>query len=135
MKAIQEIRRYIGTHANSKSAEILASLPETLFREESLALSDLYALDWESFELAIELLRDWRIDRYYADRADLFDPRAELAFDRTADETRRRVVDDRPEHVAAECFDDAPCGRTAASASRGLPGSAPRGRSIRRRPA
>jgi hypothetical protein len=32
----------------------------------------LYALDWESFELAIDLLRDWRIDRYYADRTNLF---------------------------------------------------------------
>jgi negative regulator of replication initiation len=37
-----------------------------------LQLSDLYDLDWESFQLAIELLRDWRIDRYYADQTDLF---------------------------------------------------------------
>ena len=72
MKAIHDIRRYLNDHADSPSAEVLSRLPATLSREESLTLSDLYALDWESFELAIDLLRDWRIDRYYADRTDLF---------------------------------------------------------------
>ena len=41
-------------------------------RRSRCELSGLYALDWESFELAIELMRDWRIDRYYADRTNLF---------------------------------------------------------------
>lgn len=68
MKAIEDIRRYLSDHADTPSAALLARLPATLRREESLPLSDLYALDWETFELAIELLRDWRIDRYYAER-------------------------------------------------------------------
>jgi hypothetical protein len=72
VKAIHDIRRYLNDHSDSPSAEVLSRLPATLSREESLVLSDLYALDWESFELAIDLLRDWRIDRYYADRTDLF---------------------------------------------------------------
>ncbi|MGE5160826.1 MAG: hypothetical protein ACM3O5_04890 [Betaproteobacteria bacterium] len=72
MKAIHDIRRYLNDHSDSPSAAVLSRLPATLSREESLPLSDLYALDWESFELAIELLRDWRIDRYYADRTNLF---------------------------------------------------------------
>lgn len=76
MKAILDIRRYISTHANTESAEVLARIPDTLTREGNLSLADLYALDWESFELAIELLRDWRIDRYYADQTDLFAPPA-----------------------------------------------------------
>jgi hypothetical protein len=33
----------------------------------------LYELDLEAFELAIELMRDWRLDRYYAARLRLFD--------------------------------------------------------------
>jgi hypothetical protein len=71
VKAIEEIRRYLTTHAGTPSAELLARLPATLFREGNLELRDLYALDWEAFQLAIQLLCDWRIDRYYADRADL----------------------------------------------------------------
>ncbi len=72
VKAIHDIRRYLNDHSDSPSAQVLSRLPATLSKEESLALSELYALDWESFELAIELMRDWRIDRYYADRTNLF---------------------------------------------------------------
>ncbi|MGZ8981841.1 MAG: hypothetical protein ACXW2G_11545 [Burkholderiaceae bacterium] len=79
MKAIHDIRRYLSDHSNSPSAQVLSRLPATLSKEESLVLSDLYALDWESFELAIDLLRDWRIDRYYADRTDLFTVPSKLA--------------------------------------------------------
>jgi hypothetical protein len=79
VKAIHDIRRYLSDHSDSPSAEVLSRLPATLSREESLVLSDLYALDWESFELAIDLLRDWRIDRYYADRTDLFTVPSKLA--------------------------------------------------------
>jgi hypothetical protein len=35
--------------------------------------SALYELDQHAFDLAIELLRDWRLDRYYAARIKLFD--------------------------------------------------------------
>jgi len=72
VKAIHDIRRYLSDHSDSPSAQVLSRLPATLSKEESLALSELYALDWDSFELAIDLLRDWRIDRYYADRTNLF---------------------------------------------------------------
>ena len=72
VKAIHDIRRYLSDHSDSPSARVLSRLPATLSKEESLALSELYELDWESFELAIELMRDWRIDRYYADRTNLF---------------------------------------------------------------
>jgi len=71
VKAIHDIRRYLNDHADAPSAEVLARLPATLAKEDALPLSDLYSLDWESFELAIELLRDWRVDRYYAEKIDL----------------------------------------------------------------
>lgn len=77
MKAIKDVNRYLSKHADTPSARVLARLPATLSREDRLELADLYALDWESFELAIELLRDWRIDRYYAHRMDLFGKPAE----------------------------------------------------------
>jgi hypothetical protein len=71
VKAINDVRRYLSDHSNLPSAEVLARLAAALSREEPLSLHDLYTLDWESFELAIELMRDWRIDRYYADRLEL----------------------------------------------------------------
>jgi hypothetical protein len=52
-----------------------------LTEEERLVLSDLYELDRDGFPLAIEMLRDWRIDRCYADRIDV-PPRS--AWSRTA---------------------------------------------------
>jgi hypothetical protein len=71
VKAIHDIRRYLSDHSDSPSAQVLSRLPATLSREETLQLSDLYSLDWETFELAIELLQDWRIDRYYAEQTNL----------------------------------------------------------------
>jgi hypothetical protein len=71
VKAIDDIRRYLSAHAGTHSADLLVRLVHSLSKEETLALRELYALDWDAFELAIELLRDWRIDRYYADRIEL----------------------------------------------------------------
>ena len=34
---------------------------------------ELYSLPLDEFELAIRLMRDWRLDRYYAARIRLFD--------------------------------------------------------------
>jgi hypothetical protein len=36
-------------------------------------VTDLYKLNAEEFELAIELLKDWRIDRFYIGKAKAFD--------------------------------------------------------------
>lgn len=98
MKAIEDIRRYLNDHAGTPGAEVLARLPATLRKEETLSLSHLYLLDWKSFELAIELMRDWRIDRYYAERLDFSDDRAE---DKAAEDIRHEDVSNNA-LVAAE---------------------------------
>ncbi len=72
---------------------MLARLPERLSREDSLELADLYALDWDSFQLAIELLREWRIDRYYAHRTDLFGQTTKRETRETHDAHERVVVE------------------------------------------
>jgi hypothetical protein len=73
VNAIQQLRRYVVEHSGSPAAEALARLSQAVAKEDKLALSDLYSLDWDSFELAIEVLRDWRIDRHYAAQTDLFE--------------------------------------------------------------
>lgn len=73
MNAIKEVRRYLLKNPGTPSAGILARMTAAVAEEAVFPLGDLYKLDGESFDLAIELLRDWRLNRYYASRIKLFD--------------------------------------------------------------
>lgn len=73
MNAIKKVRKYLVANPSSESARILRSLVSALGEDRPYPLGDLYKLDFESFELAIALLEDWRLDRYYASRLKLFD--------------------------------------------------------------
>lgn len=73
MNAIKEVRKYIERNSKSPSANILARLVAALAEEAEFPLGDLYQLDGESFDLAMDLLADWRLDRFYAARIRLFD--------------------------------------------------------------
>jgi len=73
MNAIKQVRKYLEQHPARKSSFFLAELVEALGEEREIPLRDLYELDHEAFELAIELIKDWRLDRYYAARIKLFD--------------------------------------------------------------
>ena len=73
MNAIKQVRKYLEQHPKRKSSFFLANLVEALGEEREIPLRDLYELDQEAFELAIELIKDWRLDRYYAARIRLFD--------------------------------------------------------------
>lgn len=73
MNAIKQIRKYLEKDPQSEAAKILARLTAALAEEGQFSLADLYRLDYESFNLAIDLLKDWRLDRYYAARIRLFD--------------------------------------------------------------
>jgi hypothetical protein len=73
MNAIKQVRKFLLEHPDSPSSTGLARLTEALAQEADFSLATLYQLNTEAFELAIELLRDWRLDRYYAARISLFD--------------------------------------------------------------
>jgi hypothetical protein len=73
MNAIKKVRKYLVTHPDTDSARILGTLVEALGDERPFPLGDLYRLDFDTFELALALLEDWRLDRYYASRLKLFD--------------------------------------------------------------
>jgi len=66
MFAIQKLEQYLITSASPAAARELTRLMEALDQEKEFQLSKLYEIDLEAFELAVEVLRDWRIDRYYA---------------------------------------------------------------------
>lgn len=63
----------IETSPDLPDAKILADLVLSLEREGSFNLGDLYLLNTENFDLALDVLRDWRLDRYYMGKARLFD--------------------------------------------------------------
>lgn len=73
MNAIKRVRLYMQKHPTTAESRVLAHLAACLADERPFPLADLYALDMEAFDLAIELMRDWRLDRYYAARLKLLD--------------------------------------------------------------
>jgi hypothetical protein len=73
MNAIKVARRFIETDPANESAKILAQLVLALESERSFELVTLYNLDYKSFELAMDILKEWRLDRYYASKSKLFD--------------------------------------------------------------
>lgn len=73
MHAIKKVRKYLTANPNSDESKVLSKLVAALGEDVPFSLSELYKLDYETFELAITLLQDWRLDRYYASRMKLFD--------------------------------------------------------------
>ncbi|MDF1484548.1 hypothetical protein PY257_05020 [Ramlibacter sp. H39-3-26] len=73
MNAIKLARNFIATDPTSEAARTLAALVLALESAGPFELSSLYRLDYKRFQLAIDILEEWRIDRYYAGKAKLFD--------------------------------------------------------------
>lgn len=73
MHAIKSARRLITQDPSTLTAKTLAQLVLALESESNFDISSLYALDIDSFQLAIAILKEWRLERYYAGKAKLFD--------------------------------------------------------------
>lgn len=73
MRAFKEARHLIEEKPNDESAKILAKLVVALETEVSFAISDIYSLNRKHFELALRILQEWRLARYYAGKGRLFD--------------------------------------------------------------
>ncbi|WP_398496208.1 hypothetical protein [Variovorax sp.] len=73
MNAIKTARKLIETDPTSDAARTLSRLVLALESETGFELADIYELDLPAFELAIQILSQWRLDRYYAGKAKLFD--------------------------------------------------------------
>jgi flagellar biosynthesis/type III secretory pathway protein FliH len=79
MRAIKEARHLIEKSPDDESAKILARLVLALENEASFEISEIYRLDMEQFQLALKILQEWRLDRYYAGKARLFDTALRVA--------------------------------------------------------
>lgn len=78
MNAIKKTRHLIAAKPHSDAAASLARLVRALESDESFQLAELYTLDYDDFNLALEVLREWRLDRYYMGKAKLLDLAVQL---------------------------------------------------------
>ena len=62
-----------------RHGKTLACLVRGLESDEKFELGDLYKLDYESFALDIDVLKEWRLDRYYLSKAKLLDISVQMA--------------------------------------------------------
>jgi hypothetical protein len=79
MNAIKKTRKLIENDPVNDTAKTLARLVRALESDEKFELGDLYKLDYESFNLAIDVLKEWRLDRYYMGKAKLLDISVQMA--------------------------------------------------------
>lgn len=73
MLAIKKARKLIETNPTDPAAQIIAALVLALESDASISVPDLYKLDNKRFELALEILDEWRLDRHYASKLRLLD--------------------------------------------------------------
>ena len=73
MRAIKKVKRFIEKSPNSAEGLTYAKLILALESGRDFPVADLYKFNAAEFELAIELLKDWRIDRFYIGKAKAFD--------------------------------------------------------------
>ncbi|MBB1077418.1 hypothetical protein HUU62_23725 [Rhodoferax sp. 4810] len=73
MLAIKKARKLIEANPGEPAAKIIAALVLALESETSISVAQLYKLDDKRFELALEILDEWRLDRHYASKLRLID--------------------------------------------------------------
>ena len=73
MQVIKQVRRLIEIDPTNPSSQILARLVLALESESDFAITEIYQLDYAQFQMALKILEEWRINRYFAGKAKLFD--------------------------------------------------------------
>ena len=73
MRAIKQVKKLIENNPTSKAGLTFSKLVLSLESDVEFLVKDLYQLDTQEFDLAIEVLKDWRIDRFYLGKAKAFD--------------------------------------------------------------
>ena len=72
MQAIKKARKIIEKDVYKPFAQLLSKLIVALESEENFQLRQLYELNPSEFDLVIEILKEWRIDRHYMGKSKTF---------------------------------------------------------------
>ena len=73
MNNIRKAAKYISARPDSDESRALLELAVALETHEPFALDKLYRVNHECFKLALGLIDDWRLDRYYLSKLQLLD--------------------------------------------------------------
>jgi len=69
MRAIKKARKLIELDPSTAAAKAMTALILALETDADFKLKQLYDLQMKDFELMIEVMKDWRLDRYYEGKA------------------------------------------------------------------
>jgi hypothetical protein len=73
MFAANQIHKKIRLQPESDIAQIFSRLIVSLESDEPLKLQEIYSMPFDDFKLAIEIIRDWRVERYYKSKMKVLD--------------------------------------------------------------
>ncbi|MBV8681201.1 MAG: hypothetical protein JO338_12210 [Aquitalea sp.] len=73
MNAAKKIRRFIEENQNPEQVQVLKDLAAALEMGRAFDLGALYQIDMRYFEVALDLLKDWRFDHHIAARSKLLE--------------------------------------------------------------
>jgi len=73
MRAIKKARKLIENDPSSQTAAALSRLILALETGGDFSFAPLYELSMNEFDLAVEVIKDWRLDRYYEGKAKAID--------------------------------------------------------------
>lgn len=73
MLAIKKARKLIEADPTAETSQTLAALVVALETEGCFPVNDMYRLSDKPFQLALDILAEWRLDRYYASKLRLLD--------------------------------------------------------------
>jgi hypothetical protein len=73
MNNIKKAAKYVADNAESVEAKRLLELAVALETGGSFAFTNLYELNHAEFKLAMGMIDDWRLDRYYLSKLKLLD--------------------------------------------------------------
>lgn len=78
MRALKKARKLIESQPESQTARVLSALVVALESETPFPLHELYQTSYDDFELALDVLKEWRLDRYYSSKVRLLDLSVQL---------------------------------------------------------
>jgi hypothetical protein len=73
VRSVKKIKRIIEQNPQDQASQIFSKLIKSLAEEVDFSIKDLYLLNTSDFQLAMEVLQEWRLDRYYMGKAKVFD--------------------------------------------------------------
>ena len=73
MRALKKTRLQIEQDPASPSSVRLSQLVLALEGQQGFEIKELYELDFDSFDLALQLLAEWRLDRHFSAKFRLMD--------------------------------------------------------------